>query len=67
MRPRIKYLSAWRLGEPESPGVGKRVLDVEVLGVVEDSDNVARVRARSRVGSGITALRRDGDGIERDG
>ena len=39
----VKYLSAWRLGEPESPGVSERVLDVEVLGVVEDGDNIARV------------------------
>lgn len=47
--------------------MGKRVLDVEVLGVVEDSDNITRVCAGSRVGSGITTLGRDGDGVERDG
>lgn len=47
--------------------MGKGVLDVEVLGVVEDSDDIARVCARSRVGSSITTLGRDGDGVERDG
>ena len=54
-----KYLS-------ESPGVGKRVLDVEVVGVVEDGDDFAR-RGRRRVSGSITALGRDGDGVERDG
>ena len=33
-----KYLS-------ESPGVGKRVLDVEVLMIVEDSDNLPELAA----------------------
>jgi len=63
----VKYLSTWGLGEPEGPGVSERVLDVEVLGVVEDGDDVARVGCGSRVRGGITALGRDGDGVERDG
>jgi hypothetical protein len=63
----VKYLSTWRLGEPEGPGVGERVLDIEVLGVVEDSDNIARVGGGSGIRGGITTLGRDGDGVERDG
>lgn len=47
--------------------MSKRVLNVEVLGVVEDSDDIARVCAGSRVGSSITTLGRDGNGVERDG
>ena len=62
-----KYLSAWGLGEPESPSVGERVLDVEVVGIVEDSDDVARAGGGSRIRSGITTFGRDGDGVERDG
>lgn len=34
------YLAAGRLGEPEGPLVHERVLHVEVLGVVEDSDGI---------------------------
>jgi len=63
----VKYLSTWGLGEPEGPGVSERVLDVEVLGVVEDGDDVARVGCGSRVRGGITTLGRDGNGVERDG
>ena len=35
------YFASGRLGKPESPGVGKWVLDVEVLGIVEDSNDIA--------------------------
>ena len=35
---RTANLSAGRLGEPQSPLVSERVLDVEVVRVVEDSD-----------------------------
>lgn len=45
----VKYLSTWGLCEPESPGVGERVLDVEVLWIVEDGDNLAGVGGGSRV------------------
>ena len=34
-------LAAWRLGEPERPGVLESVLDGEVVGVVEDGDDLA--------------------------
>lgn len=47
--------------------MGKRVLDIEVLGIVEDSNNLARAGGGSRIRSGITALGRDGNGVERDG
>jgi hypothetical protein len=47
--------------------VGERVLDIEVLGVVEDSNNIARVCGGSGVRGGITTVGRDGNGVERDG
>lgn len=34
------HLAGGRLGEPEGPLVHKRVLDVEVLGVVENGDRL---------------------------
>ena len=39
------YLATWGLGEPQGPCVHERVLDVEVLGVVENSDNVTILRS----------------------
>ena len=59
-------LAARRLGEPESPGVLKLVLDVEVGGVVKDGDDLAGGGA---IGGGfflVLALGGDGDGVERD-
>lgn len=52
------YLSAGGLGEPESPLVHERVLNIEVLGVVEDCDLVRRGGDRSDVlvGHGVTIL-----------
>lgn len=50
------YLSAWGLGEPESPLVLKRVLDIEVIFVMEHSD----VLVVLGIGSGL-ALGIDGD------
>lgn len=54
------YLSGGRLGEPESPLVHERVLDVEVLGVVENGDRlVGRGSDRGRcvlIGHGVTIL-----------
>jgi hypothetical protein len=47
--------------------VGERVLDVEVLRVVEDGDNITRVDSGSGVRGGITTVGRDGNGVERDG
>jgi hypothetical protein len=38
------YLAARGLGEPQGPCVHQRVLDVEVLGVVEDGADVALAR-----------------------
>ena len=35
------YLATGWLGKPQGPGVLKRVLDVEVLGVMEDCDVLA--------------------------
>jgi hypothetical protein len=57
-------LAAWGLGEPESPGVLKSVLNGEVVGVVEDGDDLAA----GAIGGGLLllgALGRDGDGVER--
>ena len=34
-------LSGRRLGEPESPGVGERMFDIEIVRIVEDGDNVS--------------------------
>lgn len=46
------YLSSRRLGEPESPRVGQRMLDIEVVGIVEDSDNVrCTIRGLSTIGA----------------
>jgi hypothetical protein len=61
------YLATRRLGEPESPCVQQRVLDVEVIGVVEHGADLI-------VGAGfLLALvrrgavdRRDGNGVQRD-
>lgn len=37
------HLAAGGLGEPQRPPVGKRVLDIEVVLVVEDSLNVRHI------------------------
>lgn len=60
-------LAARRLGEPQSPGVLKLVLHVEVGRVVENSDDLA-VGARAIGGSLVllVALGRNGNGVERD-
>ena len=39
--PRETYLATRRLGEPQRPCVHKRVLDIEIVGIVEDGPNVA--------------------------
>lgn len=57
-------LSRWGLGEPEGPGVGKWVLDIEVVGIVEDGDDVAILSAAAC--AIYTTFRRDGDRVERD-
>lgn len=62
-------LSTRWLGEPESPGMLQRVLDVEILRVVEDGHDlvtVGRLVAIDPVGLvGDASLWRDWDGIER--
>jgi hypothetical protein len=37
------HLARWWLGEPQCPLVQERVLDVEVLRVVEDGDGAAGI------------------------
>ena len=37
------YLAAWRLGKPKSPFVSERVLDIEVVWIVEDGNDVVSV------------------------
>ena len=46
--------------------MGERVLDVEVLGVVKDNNNLARVSSGNRIRSGIAGSGRDGDGVGRN-
>lgn len=62
------YLAARGLGEPQCPCVHERVLDVEVLGVMEDSADLALICC---VAAGLFALcrvagRRDGNRVERN-
>lgn len=57
-------LSRWGLGEPEGPSMGKWVLDIEVVGVVEDGDSVTILSAAAC--AVCTTFRRDGDRVERD-
>lgn len=59
--PGRSYLATWGLGEPESPLVLERVLDIEVVFVMEHSD----VLVVLGIGSGL-ALGIDGDGGEID-
>lgn len=54
----VSYLAARRLGEPESPLVLKRVLDIEVGLVVEDGDGLA---VRAGLTTLLVAGGRDGD------
>lgn len=63
-----KYLSSGGLGEPQSPLVHQRVLDVEVVFVMEDCDLVALslVAAWLLVLVGGAATGGDGDGREVD-
>ena len=56
---RETYLAARRLGEPQSPLVLERVLDVEVILVVEDGDVLAVIL--DVVDIGLAALWGDGD------
>lgn len=60
-------LARCRLGEPQGPVVCKRVLDSEVILVVEHSHDLAIV-CRGVGGSRgvVAALRRDGDGGQVD-
>lgn len=44
----IPYLATGGLGEPQSPFVHKRVLHVEVIGVVEDSDGITSLSFSDR-------------------
>jgi hypothetical protein len=65
-------LATWRFREPQGPFVEERVLDIEVVWIMEDGDWSARVNGRGAViaaGSVSTAgsiLRRNGNGIQRD-
>jgi hypothetical protein len=72
----VTDLAGRRLGEPQGPLMEERVLDVEVLRVVEDGDRPAGVgggvAGGGTVGGGAgvaigRAFRGDGDGVERDG
>ena len=58
-------LSAGRLGEPEGPCMLQLVLDVEVRGVIEDSDNLGIVLVRGVLL--LAANGGDGNGVERHG
>lgn len=57
------YLAARGLGEPKSPLVLERVLDVEVVLVVEDGDGIVATLA---VGNILLAVGVDGDGRQVD-
>lgn len=60
----MTYLAARGLGEPQRPLVLKRVLDIEVVLVVEDGDELL-----VHVGGGnlvVVTIRRDGDRLEID-
>lgn len=48
----VVALAAGRLGEPQCPPVGKRVLDVEVVLVMEDGLDL---RGRLNAGRGLVA------------
>jgi len=57
--PVVVAFAAWRFCEPKSPCVGQRVLDVEIVRVVEDGDNVAVVA----LDVDVTGSGREGDGV----
>jgi hypothetical protein len=60
----VTYLAARGLGEPQRPLVLKRVLDIEVVLVVEDGDELL-----VHVGGGnlvVVTIGRDGDRLEVD-
>lgn len=63
-------LARCRLGEPQSPVGSERVLDSEVILVVEDSHDLAIILVRTaRLGGGggiVAALGGDGDGRQVD-
>ena len=64
----MSYLAARGLGEPERPCVHERVLDVEVLGIMEDGADLALVCC---VAAGLVALAgvvggRDGNRVQRN-
>ena len=46
----VSYLATGGLGEPQSPFVHKRVLHVEVIGVVEDSNGITSLSLGDRSG-----------------
>ena len=56
-------LSARRLGEPQRPVVGEWVLDVKVVGIVEDGDDLLG----ASIGGGGVAVLINGNGVQRDG
>lgn len=58
-------LAAWRLGEPQSPGVLKSVLDVEVLRVIEDGHDLLAIAIGTVGGISEAAFGRYGNSIER--
>lgn len=58
-------LAAWGLGEPQSPGVLKSVLDVEVLRIVENGHDLVAIAIGTVGGIREAAFGRDGNGIER--
>lgn len=54
------YLATGRLGEPESPFVHQRVLDGEVLGVMEDGNIAVRLLVGGHTGGGVLVVDRRG-------
>lgn len=63
----VTNLAGRWLREPQRPLVHERVLDVEVLRIVEDSDRI-RLRWRATVCTivRVAVWRRDGDRVERN-
>lgn len=60
------YLSRWGLGEPQGPGVGERVLDIEVIGVMKDGDDVAS-KLLLNIDAALATGGSHGNCVERDG
>lgn len=50
------YFATWRFCEPQSPFVHERVFDVEVDGVMKDSDLFILVLSLSAVWSGVLVV-----------